>query len=469
MSFVNVTPELIEEASQNLAGIRSSLAEAADAAMGPTTGVAAAAGDEVSAAIAALFGNVGQQFQALSAQAQAFHGTFVAMLNAGAGAYLSTEAANAAQTTPAAVLDGVSGFGATVAAPYQALVSNTVNNLQSLGNAIAANPAPVLRQFALNQQGYGQAIVTGVQSVIQNPAQLAGLPAALQTGAHGALPAVQNFLNTELAYGPLITTSLQNAQIDFMAGVNAFPANLQAGLQTIMSGDVTGGLSQVGGAFLGPFITSLNAVFDPTTGLIDIVPSGALGDVLPLAALPAQTAQNITNLIPAGTVPGMVAQNATNVFATLTDTSQTLDLNTGNLHIGLPLVLALDALGPPVTTVQAIGSSANALVGAVQTGDGLGALAAVLDAPAVAANGFLNGQATLQLPAMLGGPDGILTLTDIPLGGLLTPLNPAALEIPIFGPGSITLHETTFGGIVPGLLVYLPEQLARAIGAPPLM
>lgn len=477
MSFVSVTPDLVQGAAQDLAGIRSSLAEAATAATGPTTGLAAAAQDEVSIALASLFGNFGQEFQALSAQAQAFHEQFVNLISAGAGAYLSTEAANVEQTllgamtdpmaAPAAALDGLSGFGATVAAPYQNLLTNTVNNVQSLGAAIAANPAPVLSQFLNNQVGYGQAIVTGIQNL---PAGLANLPVNLQTAAQGALPAVQQFATNEVGYAQFVATSLQNAGNDFAAGLSAFPTNLQTGIQAIVAGDVTGGLLQVGGAFLAPVFTNLNAVVDPATNLIQIVPGGALGDLLPLAGLPAQMAQNVTNLIPAGTVPGMIAQHATNLFATLTDVSQTLDLNTGNLHIGLPLVLALDALGPPVTTLEAIGSSASAFVGAVQTGDGLGALAAVIDAPAVIADGFLNGHATLQLPSLLGGVGGIETLTDIPLGGLLTPLNGAALEIPILGPGSLLLRETTFGGILPGLLVYLPEQLALALlGAPPMM
>jgi hypothetical protein len=158
----------------------------------------------------------------------------------------------------------------------------------------------------------------------------------------------------------------------------------------------------------------------------------------------------------------MVSQNATNVIAALTDTSQTLDLNTGFLHVGLPLVLALDAIGAPVTTLQALGSSASAFVGAVQTGDALGAAAALIDAPAVVANGFLNGHATLPLPVSLSGID---TITNIPLGGILTPLDVTSLAIPILGPGELPLSGTTFGGLLPGLLLFLPEQLAEAIGA----
>lgn len=479
MSFVVAAPELIEGAVRDLAGIHSALADAAATAAGPTTGITAAAEDEVSAALASMFSDFGQRFQAMSAQARAFHAQFVSLMSAGAGAYASAEAANVEQAllgavsspgaAPAAALDLVSGFGAAVAAPYQALVSNTANNLQSLAAAIAADPAPVLQQVVTNQLGYGQAIAIGVQGAVQNlPAELANLPTTIQADVQGVLPAVQQFVNNEIGYGQLIATSLQNAGNDFMGGLNAFPANVQTGLQTIMGGDVTGGALQVGGAFLAPIFTDLNVVQDPVTGLLNITPGGASGDLLPVLGIPGQMAQNLTNLLPAGSVPAMVAQHATNLFTTLTDLSQTLDLNTGNLHIGLPLVLALDALGPPVATLQAVGSSASAFMGAVQTGDGLGAAAALIDAPAVIANGFLNGQAALPLPTLLGGPGGTEAITAIPVGGLLTPPQFASLSIPVLGPGSLTLGGTTFGGILPGLLVFLPQQLAQAIGAPPL-
>ena len=56
----------------------------------------AAAEDEVSAAIAAVFSAHGQGFAALGAQAAAFHEQFVQALTAGAGSYVSAEAANVA-------------------------------------------------------------------------------------------------------------------------------------------------------------------------------------------------------------------------------------------------------------------------------------------------------------------------------------------------------------------------------------
>ena len=95
MSYVIAAPEIMTTAATNLATIGSNLSAAHTAAATQTTGVLAAAEDEVSAAIAALFSAHGQGFQALGAQAAAFHDQFVQTLNSGAWSYASTEAANA--------------------------------------------------------------------------------------------------------------------------------------------------------------------------------------------------------------------------------------------------------------------------------------------------------------------------------------------------------------------------------------
>ena len=95
MSYVVAAPEFLASAASDLSGIGSSLSAGHAVAAVPTTAVVAAAGDEVSAAVASLFSGHGQAFQALGAQAAAFHDQFVQALNAGAGAYASTEADSA--------------------------------------------------------------------------------------------------------------------------------------------------------------------------------------------------------------------------------------------------------------------------------------------------------------------------------------------------------------------------------------
>ncbi len=65
-SFLVAMPEALASASADLTSLGSTIGEANAAAAGPITQVAAAAQDEVSAAISALFGNYGQEYQALS-------------------------------------------------------------------------------------------------------------------------------------------------------------------------------------------------------------------------------------------------------------------------------------------------------------------------------------------------------------------------------------------------------------------
>jgi hypothetical protein len=99
MSYVIAAPEMIASAASDVANIGSTLNAANAAAAAPTTGLVAAAGDEVSAAIASLFSAHAQAYQALGAQWAAFHEEFVQNLTAGAGSYVGAEAANAAAFT----------------------------------------------------------------------------------------------------------------------------------------------------------------------------------------------------------------------------------------------------------------------------------------------------------------------------------------------------------------------------------
>ena len=82
MSFLTVIPQLLAAAAMDVEGIGSALGAANAAAAAPTTGILAAAEDEVSVAIAGLFSGYGQGFQSLSAQAEEFHQQFVQTLRA---------------------------------------------------------------------------------------------------------------------------------------------------------------------------------------------------------------------------------------------------------------------------------------------------------------------------------------------------------------------------------------------------
>ncbi|WP_272880442.1 PE family protein [Mycobacterium avium] len=141
MSFVQATPEFVAAAATDLARIGSTISSANTAALGPTSGVLAPGADEVSASIAALFDAHSQVYQALSAQAAAFHSQFVQLMNGGALQYAVTEAAN---TTP---LQSAAG-PASVAAQLPA-VSGAVG-----GSAPTAPAAPWRRRWRRQLRGH---------------------------------------------------------------------------------------------------------------------------------------------------------------------------------------------------------------------------------------------------------------------------------------------------------------------------
>ena len=67
MSLMVAVPDVLGTAAADLASIGSTISSANAAAATPTTGIVAAAEDEVSAAIAQLFSGHGRAYQALSA------------------------------------------------------------------------------------------------------------------------------------------------------------------------------------------------------------------------------------------------------------------------------------------------------------------------------------------------------------------------------------------------------------------
>ncbi len=117
MSFVFAAPDALAVAASDLTGIGRGLGSAGAAAAGPTTGVLAAAADEVSTQIATLFSEHGLGFQQLIARASAFQQQFQQALAAGAGVYASAEAevaqtlAGAANAPAALTAGGGAGIG----------------------------------------------------------------------------------------------------------------------------------------------------------------------------------------------------------------------------------------------------------------------------------------------------------------------------------------------------------------------
>ena len=112
MAYVNTAPPAIAAAAAQLEGIGNSFSAESAAAATPTTAVAPAASDEVSALQAGVFSTYGQLYQTVSADAQAIHQQFVNLLQSSSGSYQETETANQAGAA-ASSLSNVSGAAAS--------------------------------------------------------------------------------------------------------------------------------------------------------------------------------------------------------------------------------------------------------------------------------------------------------------------------------------------------------------------
>jgi PE-PPE domain/PE family len=99
-------PQVLASAGADIDHIGSELRDAEALAASRTTGLIAAAQDEVSTAIANVFGRYGQAYQALISQAAGLHNQFSQTLGAAGSAYAQAEAVNA--TEVALVMGGTS-------------------------------------------------------------------------------------------------------------------------------------------------------------------------------------------------------------------------------------------------------------------------------------------------------------------------------------------------------------------------
>ncbi|WP_158019191.1 PE family protein [Mycobacterium basiliense] len=96
MTLLVAEPQAMVAVAGQIEEVGAAISAANEFAAGPISSVVAAAGDEVSEAIASLFASYGQQYRAIAAQVAAFHSGFHQTLNAAANAYAQAEADGAA-------------------------------------------------------------------------------------------------------------------------------------------------------------------------------------------------------------------------------------------------------------------------------------------------------------------------------------------------------------------------------------
>jgi hypothetical protein len=143
MSYVVTTPEMLAAAATDVGNIGSAISTASSNAAGPTAGMLPAAEDEVSAAIAKLFGAYGQEYQTVVSRAAAFHNEFTQALAAAGNAYLEAEAANSAlMSGPSNALNTITGGSSGVSAMTSMAKTASADPLIALIMGGTGNPTP---------------------------------------------------------------------------------------------------------------------------------------------------------------------------------------------------------------------------------------------------------------------------------------------------------------------------------------
>ena len=164
MSYVLFAPEMVAAAAADLGAIGSSISTACALAATRTSIVPAAAGDEVSTAVADVFGAYATQFQKAVARAATFHGEFTRALADTAGRYARTEAANAAlvaqRTVTALIVGGTDEPGPPPG--YTAKIDGAY--IQTLFPGALSQALPTPEQFwpVTGNLTFGQSVAQGV-------------------------------------------------------------------------------------------------------------------------------------------------------------------------------------------------------------------------------------------------------------------------------------------------------------------
>ncbi|UBV18766.1 hypothetical protein H8Z57_27575 [Mycolicibacterium fortuitum] len=176
---------------------------------------------------------------------------------------------------------------------YGTLVSNTFSNLELLGAALAASPAPFLSQVLENQQGYAakfgaafEAIPTNLKNWYEGPngqARLAQAQEALEAGDigeayrwfnHSMLYAFQGAFGSLIAPG-FILSGIPRGGTEYLAGI---PEQIAQNFTNVIAATFTSSVV-VSAVFQGAFATVSGPAFELARVAEAISTSVAAGDV----------------------------------------------------------------------------------------------------------------------------------------------------------------------------------------------
>src|ERR1700734_365665 len=150
MAYVSTAPAAIAAAATQLEGIGNSFSAESAPAAAPTTALAPAGADAVSALQAGVFSTYGQLYQTVSAQAEAIHQQFVNLLQSSSSSYSDTEAANQA----GAAASSLSNASGAASSAQPTTITGLISSLTTLlTTGVAGGLSSNLIQVPLDEVG----------------------------------------------------------------------------------------------------------------------------------------------------------------------------------------------------------------------------------------------------------------------------------------------------------------------------
>lgn len=201
MSYVVAAPDFLLAAAEDLAATGSVISAASAAVAHSTTSLSVAAEDEVSKAVAALFGGLGREYQAVATQAAHYHERLTVGLAASVNAYASTEAANAHALPNAAAATRI-----TVPGAGPLYLPNFVTRFPYLGQLFYGSGVPgpvsvsILQGYDLINHAIGQNwFSASLAQVVNYPASMGLLSGSLAApDVNDAVATGQRALNDQI-------------------------------------------------------------------------------------------------------------------------------------------------------------------------------------------------------------------------------------------------------------------------------
>jgi hypothetical protein len=213
---------------------------------------------------------------------------------------MPTEISLPAVAQRAVELAAVTSSTASPFVVYPEILTNTLTNLQNLGEAVAADPLPLLSQIARNQLGYGEEIFGGIAAI---PTNWAKFSQGTGSGTSGGATYLKN-LQQALADGN--TAAAATAASSYLLfGLLATLQPIYSKLLTTTprgSTVATPGIPQI---IAQNFANAIGVIFSSTTivnGIFTAVYGGSLGTVFAVG----ETLGDIAGAAQSGNVTGAI-------------------------------------------------------------------------------------------------------------------------------------------------------------------